>query len=94
MDVSVLAVAQLNRDAVQMERPTSANMADSYDLARSADVVTILSGDLESEQISLWLDKSRHGTSGVLIPLTFDRPTQTFRESHKGEHRPVFAIDT
>jgi DNA primase len=80
MDVSVICPAQLNKMSGEKERPTKEDMGDSYDLSRTADVVIILKGNQDGDNVDLWLDKNRQGAGNHLIPTVFDSNTQTFHE--------------
>jgi len=92
MDVAVVCAAQLNREAAGKERPTSAQMGDSYSLVRHANVVMILNGNEEATTVELYVDRNRGGAGGGLRPLIYDRPTQTFREADGGLRQPEYII--
>jgi replicative DNA helicase len=82
LDTSVVCMAQLKRDAAQKEEPTPEDMGDSYELVRAADFILLIN---ETETASeAWVGKNRQGPGGVLIPMRYDKPTQTFHEDHSG----------
>lgn len=92
MEVAVVCAAQLNRGASQKERPTKEDMGDSYALVRHSDVIVILHQQEESSTVEFWVDKNRQGPSGVLIPLVYHKPSNTFYEASGGTKLPEYQV--
>jgi DNA primase/replicative DNA helicase len=80
LDSTVIAVAQLRRDAAGKDEPTPEDMGDSYDLSRAADVIVLLSKPEDQTMTDGWIGKNRQGPGQVRIPFNFDKPNQTFSE--------------
>lgn len=91
MGVTVVFAAQLKREAADKERPTKEDVGDSYNLARTADVFLILKENHDSTTVDFWIDKNRQGPNNILMPLIFDKASQTFYEG-KGAHVPDYRI--
>jgi DNA primase len=89
LDTTVICCAQLKRDAAGKEEPTPEDMGDSYELVRAADVILLLN-QLEDGN-ELWIGKNRQGPGQVCIPLHYDKPSQTLRESN-GSKTPDYAV--
>jgi DNA primase len=94
LDTTVIAVAQLKRDAAGKEEPTPEDMGDSYDLSRAADVILMLSKAEDSSLHDLWIGKNRQGPGGVRIPVGYDKPNQTFSETAGADKLPSYRILT
>jgi replicative DNA helicase len=90
MDVSVVAIAQLKRDAAGKEEPTPEDMGDSYEIVRASDVIVILNETPDAGH-EIWIGKSRQGPGQVNIPAYYDKPTQTWREG-EGEKDPTYRV--
>ena len=85
-DVSILALAQLNRDSEQ-GKPSLRHFADSSQLEKEADVAMILwkeKMDLGSWNYQLLVEKNRNGETG-LIRLHFDERRMYFSEQTQVE---------
>ncbi|MED5041083.1 replicative DNA helicase [Geobacillus stearothermophilus] len=92
LDVSVIALAQLNRGVEQRQdkRPVLSDLRDSGEIEQDADKVLFLHRDdyydRESQQstIDVIIAKHRNGPLDV-VTLYFDRATQTFANLSRGE---------
>lgn len=91
LDVGVICVAQLKRDAAGKEEPTPEDMGDSYEIVRASDVVVLLNEN-DNQQHEIWVGKNRQGPGGLLIPAVYDKPTNSFREATGGAKEPDYAI--
>lgn len=92
LDTTVIACAQLKREAASKEEPTPEDMGDSYELVRAADVILLLNEN-DNQQSELWIGKNRQGPGGVLIPAVYDKPANTFHEREAGAAKlPDYAI--
>lgn len=90
LDTTVIACAQLKREAATKEEPTPEDMGDSYELVRASDVIIILNEN-ESQQSETWIGKNRQGPGQVLIPSHYDKPMNTFNEQH-GPKEPDYRL--
>lgn len=81
LNVSVLAVAQLKRDSANSDEPTPEDMGDSYQLVRASDVILLINETSGGDAHELWIGKNRQGPAGRVIPVHYDKPTQTFSEN-------------
>lgn len=90
LDTTVIACAQLRRDAANSDEPTPEDMGDSYDIVRAADVIVLINEN-DNQQAEIWVGKNRQGPGGKLIPAYFDKPLNTFRES-QGARTPDYAV--
>lgn len=91
LDTTVIACAQLKREAAGKEEPSPEDMGDSYELVRAADVILLINEN-ESQQHEIWIGKNRQGPGGVLVPVVFDKPTNTFREASGGARTPDYLV--
>ena len=88
--VTVVALSQLSRaDRAQKKpkRPTMSDLRESGQLEQDADVVMILSKDLEdpeSEDRLLYIDKNKQGKLGM-VRLAWDGETQRFSQRVRQE---------
>jgi replicative DNA helicase len=74
LDVTVIALAQLNRDGA---------IRDSAAIEHEADVVAVLERKKGEESAKLEVRKNRHGPEGV-VRLRFDKKTLRLREEEEG----------
>lgn len=80
--VPVIALAQLNRDKNDTERPTLANLRDSGELEQNANKVLFMWNEDETlHQVGVSVAKNRRGRKGA-VKLRFD-----------GEHMRFYEID-
>lgn len=91
LDVTMVSVAQLSRDAAKAEQPTPEHMGDSYELSRAADVILLIGEDEDRGMHELWVGKNRQGPGNQLIPVLYDKPLNTFREAG-GLKEPVYLV--
>jgi replicative DNA helicase len=90
LDTTVIACAQLKREAASKDEPTPEDMGDSYELVRAADVIVLINEPDENSS-EIWIGKNRQGPGSVPIPSFYDKPTNTFRES-KGPRDPDYRV--
>jgi DNA primase len=88
LDVGVVCIAQLKRDAA--EEPTPEDMGDSYEIVRASDVVVLLN-ETSDQAHEIWVGKNRQGPGGIVVPARFDKPMNTWRESSSPK-LPDYAI--
>lgn len=86
LDVPVILVSQLNRDAANA-RPTLASLRDSGDIEQDADVVVFLHrpDEQQRDDLELIVSKQRNGECGHRW-LRFDGSRMTFHESEGPAH--------
>lgn len=89
LDVHIMALAQLNRDADRLEpgiHPVERHLGESSSIEKDADVIMMLHKDKEFQEdgdygmINLHVLKQRNGPRYVNIPLMLNRPTVYFEE--------------
>lgn len=106
LNVAVLALSQLNRQAEQDEgRPKLSHLRESGSIEQDADLVMLMYRDkpdngktrpADVQQVNLDLAKQRNGPTG-LLQLVFERPTQRFfepagsRDEESAERAPAAA---
>jgi replicative DNA helicase len=91
LDTTVIACAQLKREAASKEEPSPEDMGDSYELVRAADVILLINEN-DNQQHELWIGKNRQGPNGVLVPAHYDKPTNTFYELSGGSREPDYRL--
>ena len=80
LNIVVIAIAQLNRDASGEEEAGLHHIRESGDIEQDADVVLLLTTSKEDEKVkTLRVAKCRSGLTGR-VPLVFDGNTQRFKE--------------
>lgn len=81
LNIPVIALAQLNRQAQHMDVPSMAEIKGSGAIEQDADLVLLLHQNLEEHPSKHWIvcAKNRHGEIKN-IPIVFDKPYQTFYE--------------
>lgn len=75
MGVTIVALAQLNRNAAQGGQPTNADLRESGQIEQDADAIILLSGD--GSEYYAGLTKNKEGGTGELN-LDFDKAKQKF----------------
>jgi replicative DNA helicase len=84
LDITVVTLAQLNRDTEKRGKPNKSDLRDSGAIEQDANVILLLN-PLEPEstnpilEVEVIVAKCRGGKMGP-IPFEFDRPITTFRE--------------
>ncbi len=88
LGVPMLVAAQLNRNAEGSEAPRLRDLRDSGAVEQDADNVLLLIRDRDSDDAQLAIAKQRNGRTGLVVPLTFDRPTCRFQDRVAGLEVP------
>jgi replicative DNA helicase len=87
LQVPILALSQLNRDA-ENRPPTLAQLRDSGAIEQDADVVMLLHRESrDAEEAELNIAKNRNGATGAMT-LSFDPATTTFSDASLTEWAP------
>lgn len=81
LDIPIIALAQLNRQAQHLDIPTMAEIKGSGAIEQDADLVFIIHQNSNESPEKHWLicSKNRHGETKN-IPIIFDKPYQDFKE--------------
>ncbi len=81
LDIPVIALAQLNRQAQHMDVPSMAEIKGSGAIEQDADLVLLLHRNPEEGEEKHWLicAKNRHGETKN-IPILFEKSYQNFKE--------------
>ena len=86
LDVSIIALSQLNRDAETKDRPQLSDLRESGAIEQDADIVLLINKpkDKENEnedsnRTDIIIAKHRNGSTGT-INLRFDKATTSFNE--------------
>ena len=90
LDIPIVALSQLSRQAARQERPDMATLRDSGGLEADSDIVTLLwrSDDENSpHQAELLLAKQRNGPTGV-VHLHWDGPCACYRDAARPGEEP------
>lgn len=89
LDIPVIALAQLNRQAQHLDVPTMAEIKGSGSIEQDADLVFIIHQNSNEAPEKHWLicSKNRHGETKN-IPIIFDKPYQDFKEDNS-PHRNI-----
>ena len=90
LDVPIMALSQLSRQAVQRERPSMSDLRDSGGLESDADLVALLwRGEKDEEKMlgELRLDKQRNGPTGI-VHLHWDGPCACYRDAARQYEEP------
>lgn len=85
MGVTVVALSQLTKAALNSDAPDAANQAGAYAILAPADhAITVRKVDpkeaKDGSNLAIHLSKNRFGLDSVVIPSTLDRATQRIRE--------------
>lgn len=92
LGLPVVAIAQLNRQAIKMSAPVAEYIAESYRIAQDADVIITLKKRSPEEQLEdnktgvnygnllMHIDKNRSGEDKVKLGLLFNRGDLTIKE--------------
>mgnify|MGYP003654312431 CR=1 FL=1 len=75
LNIPVIVLCQLNRDADKGERPRLSNLRDSGEIEQDADVVAFLHREEKTGEVELIIAKNRQGSPGT-VRLEF-HPAQT-----------------
>jgi replicative DNA helicase len=79
LDIPILALAQLNREAAASDRPRLYHLKESGSLEQDADTVLLLHRPDDDENIvEVDVAKNRNGPTGS-VKLVFDKSTTTFK---------------
>lgn len=83
LDVPVMVLAQLNRQAAQ-RKPIMSDLRDSGVIEQEADQIIMLHRDYEDENApaEILVEKNRHGESSARILCNFDKPTMRWEDLH------------
>ncbi len=73
LQIPILLGSQLNRESEKRGRPSLADLRESGAIEQDADIVILISGDVETDERELIVAKHRGGACGI-IRSTFDRP--------------------
>ena len=84
LDVPIIVLSQLNRDAEE-SRPTLAGLRQSGEIEEHADVILFLHRERGEALTDLIVAKHRNGMTGD-VPLYFDEGTVRFRPGTKNEY--------
>jgi replicative DNA helicase len=81
LDLPILALAQLNREAERRGEPKLSDLRESGSIEQDADIVLLMNRDKENpdEPTKLYVAKQRNGPVGC-IDLTFDGERTKFRD--------------
>jgi replicative DNA helicase len=87
LDITVVTLAQLNRDAEKRGRPVKSDLRDSGAIEQDANVILLLNPTEPDSQdpvvdVEVIVAKCRGGKMGP-ISFEFDRPVTTFREKRE-----------
>lgn len=67
-EITVVCLAQLNRQMQEGEEPQLSHLRDSWNIEQDADVVMFLEGyDAHNQEINIYLKKNRHGELGKIV---------------------------
>lgn len=73
LQIPILLGSQLNRESEKRGRPSLADLRESGAIEQDADIVILISGDVETDERELIIAKHRGGACGI-VKATFDRP--------------------
>ena len=73
LQIPILLGSQLNRESEKRGRPSLADLRESGAIEQDADIVILISGDVETDERELIVAKHRGGACGI-VRATFDRP--------------------
>jgi replicative DNA helicase len=73
LQIPILLGSQLNRESEKRGRPSLADLRESGAIEQDADIVILISGDVETDERELIIAKHRGGACGV-VKANFDRP--------------------
>ena len=73
LQIPILLGSQLNRESEKRGRPSLADLRESGAIEQDADIVILISGDVETDERELIIAKHRGGACGI-VRATFDRP--------------------
>ena len=84
LDIPVMVLAQLNRQAAQ-RKPIMSDLRDSGVIEQEADQIIMLHRDYEVENApaEILIEKNRHGESSARILCNFDKQTMRWEDLHK-----------
>ncbi len=77
LQIPILLGSQLNRESEKRGRPSLADLRESGAIEQDADIVILISGDVETDERELIVAKHRGGPCGI-VRATFDRPRFAF----------------
>lgn len=77
LQIPILLGSQLNRESEKRGRPSLADLRESGAIEQDADIVILISGDVETDERELIIAKHRGGACGI-VRTTFDRPRFSF----------------
>lgn len=84
MDVPVLGLAQLNREAEKDEKPRMAHLREAGDIEQDANQIWLLHRtEAMGGRADLIVAKNRNGMTGD-VPLIWHGPTMTYRPAYRG----------
>ena len=77
LQIPILLGSQLNRESEKRGRPSLADLRESGAIEQDADIVILISGDVETDERELIVAKHRGGACGI-VRASFDRPRFSF----------------
>lgn len=80
LQIPILLGSQLNRESEKRGRPSLADLRESGAIEQDADIVILISGDVETDERELIVAKHRGGPCGI-VRAVFDRPKFWFNDS-------------